>query len=188
MSHTCESCDKEFTYKPWTYADGKNTYCSDECRDKVGPAKPSYGNVNYRCSQCKQAFNTRPFFAVGFTRDVFCQAECRKKFCKEPDEKDFIEDKKENQDKPLKDIFASYTFLDEQDLDDQDNVSNPKHYNQHPSGIECIRITEHFDFLVGNVIKYVWRANYKNGIEDLKKAQWYLAREIAKQERALKDE
>jgi hypothetical protein len=33
-------------------------------------------------------------------------------------------------------------------------------------------------FVLGNVIKYVWRADMKNGIEDLKKARWYLDREI----------
>jgi len=55
---------------------------------------------------------------------------------------------------------------------------NPKHYTSHPSGIECIQITEHMGFVLGNVIKYVWRADMKNGIEDLKKARWYLDREI----------
>ena len=57
---------------------------------------------------------------------------------------------------------------------------NPPHYKQHPSGIECITITEHFNFNLGNTIKYVWRAGLKSesAIEDLKKAAWYLAREI----------
>ena len=56
--------------------------------------------------------------------------------------------------------------------------TNPDHYRQHPSGVECIEITEHMSFLLGNVIKYVWRADLKNGIEDLKKARWYIEREI----------
>ena len=55
---------------------------------------------------------------------------------------------------------------------------NPKHYKEHPSGIECIQIIEHFNFCLGNVIKYVWRADQKNGIEDLEKAQWYIQREL----------
>ena len=57
---------------------------------------------------------------------------------------------------------------------------NPDHYQKHPSGIECIVITEHFGFNLGNAIKYIWRADFKNGVEDLQKAKWYLEREIAK--------
>jgi len=60
-----------------------------------------------------------------------------------------------------------------------DNVNNPKHYKSHPSGIEVIRITEHMNFCLGNVIKYVMRADHKHdAIEDLQKARWYLDREI----------
>lgn len=62
---------------------------------------------------------------------------------------------------------------------DFDPVENPKHYNSHPSGVECIEITRHHDFAIGNVIKYVWRAGLKEGnkakeLEDLKKARYYL--------------
>ena len=56
---------------------------------------------------------------------------------------------------------------------------NPPHYQAHPSGIECIEITEHMNFCLGNAIKYIWRAGLKNNaIEDLEKARWYLDREI----------
>jgi hypothetical protein len=62
-----------------------------------------------------------------------------------------------------------------------DNVNHPKHYNAHKSGVECIQITEHMGFCLGNAIKYIWRADLKNdAIEDLEKARWYLDREIAK--------
>src|SRR5678815_214842 len=61
-----------------------------------------------------------------------------------------------------------------------DPVNHPKHYTSHPSGVECIQITEHMGFCLGNVLKYVWRADLKGGVEDLLKAQFYLAREIAK--------
>lgn len=64
-----------------------------------------------------------------------------------------------------------------------DVVNHPPHYTQHPSGVECIEITEHMSFLMGNAIKYLWRADLKGGIEDLKKAKWYIEREIAKRER-----
>lgn len=56
---------------------------------------------------------------------------------------------------------------------------NPPHYQTHPSGIQCIEITEHMNFCLGNAIKYIWRAGLKNNaIEDLEKARWYLDREI----------
>ena len=61
----------------------------------------------------------------------------------------------------------------------KDNIHNPEHYTQHPSGIECIQIVEHMGFNLGNAIKYVWRADLKgNAVEDLKKAVWYINREL----------
>ena len=64
-----------------------------------------------------------------------------------------------------------------------DPVNHPTHYTSHPSGIEVICITRHMGFNLGNVIKYVLRADHKgNKIEDLKKAQWYLSDEIKKLE------
>lgn len=65
-----------------------------------------------------------------------------------------------------------------------DMVNHPPHYTADPSGVECIQITRHRSFNIGNVIKYVWRAGLKdNGdkrkeIEDLKKARFYLENEI----------
>lgn len=58
-------------------------------------------------------------------------------------------------------------------------VNNPSHYNSHPSGIECIEITEHMNFCLGNAVKYIWRASLKGKqLEDLMKAKWYVDREI----------
>jgi len=58
-------------------------------------------------------------------------------------------------------------------------VNHPDHYNQHPSGVECITIAEHYNFNIGNVIKYIWRAGLKgDSIIDLEKAELYLKREI----------
>lgn len=60
-----------------------------------------------------------------------------------------------------------------------DNINHPSHYKNHPSGIECIQITEHMNFCLGNAVKYIWRAGLKNDvIEDLQKADWYIRREI----------
>ena len=62
-----------------------------------------------------------------------------------------------------------------------DPVNHPKHYTAHPSGVECIEITEHMNFCVGNAIKYLWRSGLKGEqIEDLRKARWYIDREIAR--------
>ena len=62
-----------------------------------------------------------------------------------------------------------------------DPVNNPKHYTTHPSGIECIQITEHMSFNLGNALKYIWRCDEKlDAIEDLKKARFYIDREIEK--------
>ena len=66
-----------------------------------------------------------------------------------------------------------------------DPVNNPIHYTDHPSGIECIQITEHMNFNLGNAIKYIWRAALKGKqMEDLKKAAWYVNREIARLEKS----
>jgi Protein of unknwon function (DUF3310) len=67
-----------------------------------------------------------------------------------------------------------------------DSVHHPTHYNTHPSGVECIAIVEHFTFNVGNAVKYAWRAGIKTSdpIEDLKKAVWYLEREIERLQKA----
>ena len=68
-----------------------------------------------------------------------------------------------------------------------DPVNHPKHYNSSPAKcecgrrIECIDIAQHMSFALGNVQKYIWRAGEKGDkIEDLKKARWYLDREIAR--------
>lgn len=67
-----------------------------------------------------------------------------------------------------------------------DAVNHPAHYTSDPSGIECIQITRHRTFNIGNAIKYLWRAGLKSDIqgdqakhiEDLRKAVWYINDEI----------
>lgn len=67
------------------------------------------------------------------------------------------------------------------------NVNHPKHYTSDPSGVECIEITKHRDFCIGNAIKYLWRSGLKHEegftdrqkeIEDLEKAKWYIQTKI----------
>lgn len=60
-------------------------------------------------------------------------------------------------------------------------INHPKHYTSDPSGVECIEITRHRNFNIGNAIKYLWRAGLKDGnsdIQDLQKAAWYIQDEI----------
>jgi len=63
------------------------------------------------------------------------------------------------------------------------NVNHPKHYNSHPSGIECITIIRHYVCDIAMAIKYLWRQGLKQEqgmdpiqkqIEDCKKAIWYI--------------
>lgn len=72
---------------------------------------------------------------------------------------------------------------------EHDPVNHPKHYNNSNSfcsscgeHIECIEVVRHMSFNIANVIKYLWRFQDKNGIEDLKKARWYLENEIKRRE------
>lgn len=75
---------------------------------------------------------------------------------------------------------------------EKDIVNNPPHYTQ--SKHECIDIIEEITkqcatpfsgYLLGNIQKYIWRFMYKNGIEDLKKAKWYLEKLISNEEKEL---
>jgi hypothetical protein len=83
-------------------------------------------------------------------------------------------------------VLGKWNYVDHGDLMQsrrkesmKDSVNHPQHYTSHPSGVECITITEHMNFNLGNAVKYIWRASLKGKeIEDLKKAAWYLGREI----------
>lgn len=66
-----------------------------------------------------------------------------------------------------------------------EKVNHPMHYTSHPSGVECIDITEHMNFNLGNAVKYIWRFSCPGLIDekepdilDLNKAHWYILREI----------
>jgi len=65
-----------------------------------------------------------------------------------------------------------------------DNVNTPQHYKQDNPDYEPIKIIEYFDFPfhLANVFKYMVRFRKKDGIQDLKKARWYIDRYIKKQE------
>jgi hypothetical protein len=72
-------------------------------------------------------------------------------------------------------------------MKEREMVNHPKHYNSHPSGIECIEIVRHHNFNTGNAIKYLWRNGLKEeegmdikdkAIEDLEKAIFCIQDEI----------
>jgi len=64
-----------------------------------------------------------------------------------------------------------------------DSVNHPDHYKWLP--VEAIEITEHFNFTLGNALKYIIRADHKGKpIEDLEKARWYLDREIQRRKKS----
>ena len=66
------------------------------------------------------------------------------------------------------------------------DVKQPSHYTNHPSGIECIDITKHMGFCLGNAIKYIWRCDLKDDvIKDLYKAKEYIEIEIRRREDTL---
>ena len=73
------------------------------------------------------------------------------------------------------------------------NIEHPKHYNSLGAkcacgqDIECIQVVENMNFNIGNAIKYLWRSEHKNGLEDLKKAAWYVQREIQRLDTETKD-
>lgn len=91
-------------------------------------------------------------------------------------EAEFIESQKRNR-----------AFIRETKDDPRINIDHPPHYNNGDAEctcgrkIECIDVTRHLNFNLGNAIKYLWRCDHKvNAIEDLEKAIWYIKDEIQK--------
>jgi len=75
-------------------------------------------------------------------------------------------------------------YNERHNVPDNDPVNRPAHYTDHASGVECIQVTEHMGFNLGNALKYIWRCDLKfDAVEDLKKARWYIDREITKREK-----
>lgn len=69
-----------------------------------------------------------------------------------------------------------------------DPVNSPYHYTTHPSGIECLDVTRHMNFNLGNAVKYIWRCGLKgNAIQDLEKAVFYLNDEIKRRKKMEND-
>ena len=66
-----------------------------------------------------------------------------------------------------------------------DNVNHPKHYTQGKIEVIDFILDQKMPYLESNVLKYICRHRYKNGLEDLKKAQWYINKliEVTENER-----
>lgn len=79
-------------------------------------------------------------------------------------------------------VQTHFIKLDVIDKDSKkEDKINPDHYKSHTSGVECIQVTEHMTFNLGNAIKYIWRNGLKSTEtcdDDLKKAIWYIEREL----------
>lgn len=86
---------------------------------------------------------------------------------------------------------APLTKFDDPKYAFKETVDHPKHYNSHPSGIECIDVIEHMPFNLGSAVKYIWRLGFKGAaIEQIEKAIWYLEREkqlIIKREKLVRN-
>lgn len=62
-------------------------------------------------------------------------------------------------------------------------VNHPGHYMAHPLGVECLDVTRHMGFNLGNAVKYLWRAGLKgDALEDLEKALFYIRDALAQRE------
>lgn len=89
--------------------------------------------------------------------------------------------------KSNEEMFVEYFSMAQEINQKMDMVNHPKHYTSDPSGVECIDITRHRNFNIGNAIKYLWRAGLKDDgskdirekhVEDLRKAVFYINDEI----------
>lgn len=82
--------------------------------------------------------------------------------------------------------FTNQDMVVEGKLKEEDKVNQPAHYIN--GKIECIDVIDtvtkdlpgELGFYEGTIMKYIWRWSRKNGVEDLKKARWYLNRLINK--------
>lgn len=105
----------------------------------------------------------------------------------QPEELPFIDDEPKYKELDQIILENSENFAIPESWLKDDPVNHPSHYVAHPSGIECIEITRHHDFTIGNAIKYLWRAGLKdsdNEVQDLKKAIWYIQDKINQLEKS----
>lgn len=79
--------------------------------------------------------------------------------------------------------FTGVDLVEEVPSPAGDPINAPEHYTSHASGVQPIDIAEHMTFCLGNVVKYVMRFEKKGGLEDLRKAEFYIKREIARREK-----
>lgn len=108
-----------------------------------------------------------------------------------------IYDENNSYDTILKDYILENCMVYKDENVNKDKVNHPSYYNSHPSGVECIDIVRHYNFDIGNVIKYLWRAGLKKEkgysskekeIEDCEKALFYLQDHIKQLEKGLNNE
>lgn len=90
--------------------------------------------------------------------------------------------------KEIREAMAKDTLVDESV---GGPINHPRHYNDHPSGVECISVVRWESFNLGNAMKYIWRLRSKGmlkKIEDLKKVEFYIKDEIERLEGIVRDQ
>jgi hypothetical protein len=156
MRSVCGLCGKFSSYEGFKYGH----FC-EECYNKLKskplwnghvPIKETAKIMDKNCARCVDRFYT----VQGAAAPHYCE------FCI-PIIKHSLE------------IQGQEKIDAGKDKPNLDDINSPKHYTSHPSGVECIQITRHFPFAVGNTIKYLWREGLKeSNKEDALKAHWYL--------------
>lgn len=150
-----------------------------------------------RCSTCGDVAIGISYLATGSTQDWLYGVQCRHNGCKRMDgyaneaEAYAAWNLRQTEAKQVAPVAPTQSLMKsrvaerlaaEASSSDQgaaDMVNHPPHYNGHPSGVECIEVTELLSFNLGNAFKYAFRHRSKNGREDLEKCQWYLNRAIS---------
>lgn len=176
----CRTCGKTPEIEEWsgdvscrTYGcrDNGYTYIDIQSWNEVMESRPEI-----RANPCKYCGTTPYISGIGVSgRRVI---ECRNDECEHAwlyfDTLEYW-----NRSNPIKDV----TVKDDKFIA-SNNVAHPSHYNWLPNGIECMDIVKHFDFILGNVLKYIWRCGYKSTttkLEDLEKARYYIDIAIAEE-------
>ena len=180
---TCYTCDG---------VKGRTKFC-------MSCGEPPPKNVEIRCGECNTDFITAEDCGECQCPNPKCKQRIRVAFYK-PFMVPLSKEEKEAAEREAREMGEAKTAAELQkclhekafaealvrDIGAFDVVNKPKHYNSHPSGIQCIEVTRHMTFNIGNAIKYLWRCDHKNGLEDLRKAAWYIQDEIARREGLVK--
>lgn len=186
----CDKCNKIFRFDTLIMEELAGEHLCPECEEKKENMNQNHEKqieYSYVCKVCK--WRKVGLFPAGLDRnaEITCE-DCR---CKQQTGLSKAELDKNIQsaasaqlqgDGPLQSAYMKMMgSLARPQQKDHDPVNHPKHYTSDPSGVECIEVTRHRNYNVGNAIKYLWRAGLKDAdtdTQDLEKAVWYIQDEI----------